>query len=115
MEGRTLRFSIQLISTLRGIPRDMFNLKLMDQLIRSGTSIGANYMEANGAESKRDFIHKIRISYKEARETCYWLRVFGEIDEKAKIRLSNLLKECEEYVKMFAKIISTASKNLKEK
>ena len=113
LEETTLAFSIELISKLKSLPRDMFNIKLIDQLIRSGTSIGANYVEANGAESKKDFIHKLRIAYKEARETRYWLTVLSAINAKAKIELENLLRESDEYVKMFSKIISSAAKSSK--
>ena len=113
LENRTLRFSINLISTLKLIPPDIFNMKLIDQLVRSGTSIGANYVEANGAESKRDFRHKVHIAYKEARETRYWLKVFSATYPKVKIKLEPLLKESDEYVKMFAKIISTVSRSIK--
>ena len=88
-------------------------MNLISQVIRSGTSIGANYVEANGAESKKDFRHKVRIAYKEARETRYWLRIFSAIDLKAKTHLEPLLKESDEYVRIFAKIITTVSKNLK--
>lgn len=63
LEKRTLEFSIKLIKVLKGLPKNVFNYRLMSQVIDSGTSIGANYREANGAESKKDFIHKIKIVF----------------------------------------------------
>ena len=64
LEERTLRFSIKLIETLKKLPKNLFNHKLISQCISSGTSIGANYYEENGAESRKDFKHKIRIYFK---------------------------------------------------
>jgi len=66
LERRTLEFSINLIKTLNGLPINPYNTKIIHQCIRSGTSIGANYREANGAESKKDFTHKLNLSFKEA-------------------------------------------------
>ena len=75
LEERTLEFSQKLLRLIKSIPKTTENYQLIQQVAKSGTSIGANYMEANGAESKNDFKHKIRISLKEARETKYWLKL----------------------------------------
>lgn len=82
-----------------------------DQVIRSGCSIGANVKEAQSAESKLDFIHKMKIASKEAEETEYWLELceFSKNYPKPK----ELLKDVESLLKMLAKIVSTSKRNLK--
>ncbi|MDD5627059.1 MAG: four helix bundle protein [Patescibacteria group bacterium] len=84
---------------------------LINQLIRSGTSIGANYMEANGASSKKDFKNKIHICKKEAKETMHWLRMLAIADENIKDECRILWQEVQGYAKMFSKIISTMQNN----
>jgi len=76
------------------------------QLLRSGTSIGANVREAQNAESKADFIHKIKIAAKEAEETEYWLLICKH--SYSAIPLNNLLEEVNELIKILAKIVSTS-------
>ena len=75
LETRTLKFSTELVIFCKSCPKDAVTLPLMNQLIRAGTSIGANYREANGASSKKDFQNKIFICKKEAKETLYWLEL----------------------------------------
>lgn len=82
LEERTLKFSIELIKTLKTLPKNIYNYKIIGQLIDSGTSIGANYREANGTESRKDFKHKINISFKEARETNYWLSILQSTNQE---------------------------------
>jgi four helix bundle protein len=79
--------------------------------LRCGTSIGANIEEAIGGITKKDFVNKIFISYKEARETHYWIRLLRDSDYP-EINLSNsILSECEELIKITGKIISSSRKN----
>ena len=73
LEQRTKEFAIQIIKHVSSLPKGTVPHVLGTQLLRSGTSIGANYREANRAESRKDFIHKIAIVEKEASETQYWL------------------------------------------
>jgi four helix bundle protein len=75
LEERTARFGEEIIRFAKRIPRDTVTSSLIGQLVDSGTSIGANYCEADDAESGRDFKHKIGICKKEARETKHWLRM----------------------------------------
>ena len=75
LEGRTKDFGISIIKLIRSFPRTVDGIEVGRQLLRSGTSIGANYREANRAESKNDFIHKVGVSEKEAAETIYWLEL----------------------------------------
>lgn len=90
---------------------DLKNEKLYEiasQLLRSGTSIGANVEEAQAGQSKKDFISKMSISAKEARETRYWLMLIGE-SKISKINVKPLLKEITEIINILTKIIKTSS------
>lgn len=71
LEERTTKFGLEILSFCRSITADQVTRPLISQLVRSGTSIGANYCEANEANSKKDFIHKLSIAKKEAKETIY--------------------------------------------
>ena len=75
LEERTARFGEEIIKFAKNIPKNMVTNPLIGQLIDAGTSVGANYCEADNAESKRDFSHKIGICKKESRETKHWLRM----------------------------------------
>lgn len=103
---RTLQFSENLINLINKLPRNSANLIIFNQIIRSGTSVGANYREACEAESAKDFVHKIRISKKEAKESIYWFELLIRTNPKFKNELSNLLEEVIEFTKIFAKISS---------
>jgi len=78
LEKRTKTFSLKIIQFIASLPKNKITDVLGYQLLKSGTSIGANYREANRAESRKDFIHKIGIVTKEAAETQYWLELFEE-------------------------------------
>ena len=75
LEERTAKFGENIIRFTKKIQKDVVNLPLISQLVRAGTSVGANYCEADDAESGKDFRHKIGICKKEARETKHWLRM----------------------------------------
>ena len=77
LEERTAKFGESIIYFCRSIKEDTVNRPLISQLVRSGTSIGANYMEANGASSRKDFKNKIFICKKETQETKHWLRMIN--------------------------------------
>ena len=76
---RLVDFAVSVIKMLEKIPERTTAKKLSDQLIRCVTSVGANYEEAQGAESKKDFVHKLQIALKEMSETYYWLRIVSKI------------------------------------
>ncbi len=105
LEERTAFFAENLIIFLKGIKESTLNRSIMDQLIRSGTSIGANYCEADGAESKRDFQHKIGICKKESKETKYWIHMLSLLHPEKKGELRILWKESQELTLIFSKII----------
>lgn len=110
LEERTMKFSGALISFLKICPKNNLTLTLIDQCLRAGTSIGANYREANGASSKKDFFNKIFICKKESKETLYWLELLGKIldEEKLKQECRKLWSETKELVLIFGKITSNS-------
>jgi len=112
LEDRTGKFSLGLIDFCKACTKDTIIAPLINQLIRSGTSIGANYREANGASSKRDFHNKIFICKKEAKETLYWLELIGKSinEEKQKKEARRLWQETKEFILIFGKIASSTRK-----
>ena len=105
LEQRMINFSVEIVK-LCGANRDNRLLKpVFDQLIRSATSIGANYAEAINASSKTDFKNKIYLAKKEAAETRYWLRVLAELVPKQSV--ATLQQEALELNLILQKIIST--------
>jgi len=113
LERRTLEFSKNLIRAILKLPKNLINYKLSSQVINSGTSIGANYMEANSAESSKDFQHKINISYKEAKETRYWLDLLIFANPNYLNDLSPLRQESDEFTKIFGKTVWSCKRNEK--
>lgn len=111
LEERTLKFSENIIEFAKKVPETPVTLHLITQFVDAGTSIGANYCEANGASSKRDFKNKIYICKKEAKETKYFLRVIIKAVPHLKEEAITLWTEADELTKIFSKIISTMNKN----
>ena len=108
LEERTAVFGENVIALCRVIKHDVITLPLIQQLVRSATSIGANYMEANGASSKKDFVNKIFICKKEAQETKHWLRMLASCLPDKKIDIRFLWGECQQLTLIFQKIASSA-------
>ena len=104
LEERTLEFGKRVIRLCQSLPKNTVNFKLIDQLIRSGTSIGANYREANETETRKDFRYRIRICRKEAKESTYWLKLVIEANPTLSSRIEPLVQEGCEFVKIFAAI-----------
>ena len=107
LEERTLAFSVRLLNYLGSLPNRKVFWLIIDQLGRSGASVGANYREANRAESKADFVHKIGIVEKESSETVYWLTVLSRLSElPAALADENavLLKEADELLSLFSTV-----------
>lgn len=105
LEDRTIDFSVTIVKRFGKYSKDPTLQPLINQLIRSATSIGANYAEANNASSKSDFKNKIYIAKKEASETRYWLRVLKELLPNE--NFDNLEQEALELVLILQKIVST--------
>ncbi len=106
LEKRTGKFGEDVILFCRKLPQDTITKPLISQLIRSATSVGANYMEANGASSRKDFKNKIHICKKEIQESKHWLHMVSVavIDSKEDARI--FWKEAQELTLIFGKIIS---------
>jgi len=107
LEERTAKFGENIIRFCKNIKQDVITKPLISQLIRSGTSVGANYMEANSASSKKDFTNKIFICKKEAQETKHWLRMMAECLSNHKEEIKNLWREAQELTMIFQKITSS--------
>ena len=102
LEQRTKEFSLRLIRFLQSLPKNYLGEALGRQLLKSGTSIGANYREANRAESKADFIHKLAIVEKEASESLYWLELLLEAGIGANQEAIRLMQEAKELLAIFS-------------
>ncbi len=103
---RTSVLGENIIEFARSIKKDEVTRPLVSQIVRSGTSIGANYMEADAGESKKDFKHKLAISRKEAKETMHWLRMIAKACPVNQADCRNLWKECQQLVFIFSSIIN---------
>ncbi|HRY36514.1 MAG TPA: four helix bundle protein [Candidatus Magasanikbacteria bacterium] len=110
LEERTAKFGEDIIKLCQRIRINEYNKSLIGQIIRSATSVGANYMEANGAASKKDFINKIFICKKEAQETKHWLRMLAVCNEDLKKELRIYWSEAQELTMIFQKIGMTSRK-----
>ncbi len=104
LEERTAKFGESIIDFIQTLKIDEINRPLIRQSIRSATSVGANYMEANQASSKRDFRNKIFICRKESSETKHWLRMIARANPDNCEECKNLWKEAHELTLIFAKI-----------
>jgi len=107
---RTAKFGEDVIDFVNKLPRNEINRPLINQIVRSGTSIGANYMEADAAVSKKDFENKVGISRKEAKETMHWLRMIAKANPNKKEECRKLYKEAQELVWIFSSIINNSKK-----
>ncbi|MEK7616193.1 MAG: four helix bundle protein [Patescibacteria group bacterium] len=111
LEERTAKFGIMVLDFCRKIAENSITRPLISQLVRSGTSVGANYCEANNAESKKDFVHKIGICKKEVRESMYWFHMIGASVPESKESARKLWQEAKELNLIFAKIIKSSREN----
>jgi four helix bundle protein len=102
---RTFHFGVRIVKMVDRLPRTVAGYALARQVIRSGTGIGANLEEADAGESTDDFIHKMKISLKEAQETRYWLRTILEAELLTDDETKALLKESDELVRIINAII----------
>ena len=112
LQNKSYAFALRVIKAYKYLCDDKKEFVLSKQLLRSGTSIGANVEEANGGQSEKDFFAKISISYKEARETRYWIRLLTDSGYIAETQSVSLLTDCEELLKIIGAIQRTIrSKN----
>jgi four helix bundle protein len=113
LEERLIDYSVELLDIVDLLPNNKGANHLGSQLVRFGTSPALNYGEAQGAESRRDFIHKMRVSLKELRESRVCLKVIRKRKYiKADVKIGDALSETEQLISIFVKSIQTAQKNL---
>ena len=112
VQEKSFHFAVDIVEYARRHQKDYINLVLTRQLLRSGTSIGANVEEALGGQSRKDFIAKLAIAAKEARETGYWLRLIRETQPHNIQELACLLTECDTLKAMLNSIILTTRNTL---
>ena len=105
LEDRTLTFAKEVIGFVNRLPKTVANVEVMKQLVRSSGSVGANYIEANEALSKKDFGMRVKICRKEAKESRYWLRLVEARSEDAEKRRQSLIDEATEIMKIFGSIV----------
>jgi four helix bundle protein len=111
LEERLLEYSVGIIKVVEQLPNTRTGNHVAGQLLRSGTSAYPNHGEAQSAESSKDFIHKLRISLKELRETQRWLKLIERIPLiKSNDSLNSILAETDELIRIFVKSIKTAEK-----
>lgn len=108
LEERTTKFGLNIINFVKKLEQNSINKPLVSQIVRSATSVGANYSEANQAVSKKDFINKMAIAKKESNETKYWLRIIAETNGIFRNECRNLWQEAHELTLIFSKSIGTA-------
>ena len=107
LEERTAKLGETVIDLCKKIKPTIISKPIILQLVRSSTSIGANYCEANGASSKKDFKNKIHICKKEAIETKHWLRMMARSNPEIKTKIKSIWKETQELTLIFSKIIGS--------
>ncbi|WP_139958575.1 four helix bundle protein [Flavicella sediminum] len=104
---KSFDFAIKIVTICRLLQTEKKEFTLSKQLLRSGTSIGANIEEAIGGQSRKDFFAKLTISYKEARETKYWIRLLTDTDYLTKQQSEPLLEDIEELLRIIGSIQKT--------
>jgi four helix bundle protein len=113
LEDRLLEFAVRLTKLVDALPNSRTGNHVAGQLLRCGTSPFANHGEVQAAESRRDFIHKLGVCFKELKEVRRWLRFIARVDLVSAKRLRPLLIENEELIRIFSASIRTAEKNTK--
>lgn len=108
---RTFNFSIRIVNLVRNLPRDAAGIAIGNQVIRSGTSVGANVEESQNSGTKKEFIHGFTIALKEARETEYWLKIVQETELVSKDKLTFLLQENKEIIRILTTIVKKSKLN----
>ena len=107
VEHKSFLFSVRIVKLARYLQEEKKEYILSKQLIRSGTSIGANIVEAQQAQSRADFISKLSIALKEASETNYWLRLLNATEYLSESEFSSIIVDCKELEKILTSIIKT--------
>ncbi len=114
VQKKSYAFAIRIINLYKYLVEEKKEYVLSKQLLRAGTSIGANIEEAIGGQSERDFYAKLSIAYKEARETHYWLRLLRDTHYLTEKESASMIEDVEEILKIIAKIQLTIKKKLND-
>ena len=112
---KSFKFAIRVVKLYKYLCDSKKEYTLSKQLLRSGTSIGANINEAQEAQSKADFISKLSISLKEARESKYWIELLKETDYLSENEANSIIEDLVEILKLLTSIIKSTKQNIKEK
>ena len=108
MDGRLLRYGARIIRLVENMPATLTCRRIGNQLLRSGMSIGSHYEEAQGAESRSDFIHKLQVALKELRESNYWLRLLVEARTMPSEQMGDIIDESIQLRAILSKAVATA-------
>lgn len=108
IKEKSYSFALDIIQLVKALPRNTAGYALGKQVIRSGTSIGANIEEAIGASSKKDFIYKMNVAKKEARETCYWLNLLIDSELTNNSKSKKLIDSANELIRILTAIVKTS-------
>ena len=108
LENRLIEFAVRIINVIEALPDSKAGNHIAGQLVRSGTSPASNYGEAQSAESRKDFIHKMKIALKELRETLIWLRIIERKQLIESSQMTEIIKECDELIAIFVASTKTA-------
>lgn len=112
---KSYSFAVRVIGCYKFLTIEKKEYVLAKQLLRCGTSIGANIREADSAFSKKDFIYKVQTSLKEAQETCYWLSLLKDTDYLEAKVADSLIQDCDEIIWIIIRILKTSKANLNSK
>ena len=108
IEERTFEFATRIVKLVNAIPRSTSASVIARQVMRAGTSVGANVEEAQGAQSKKEFTRRMNVARSEARETLYWLRLIRETEALPGDRLTEIIQEADELVRILTAMVKKA-------
>ena len=112
IQDKSYKFALRIIKLNKYLVDNFREYNISRQILRSGTSVGANIEEAIGGTTKKDFKHKLSISYREARETHYWIRLLRDSKYINLDQAESLLNDCDEILKILGSIIKTTKQSL---
>lgn len=108
---KSYKFAIRIVKMYQHLTSEKKEFILSKQILRSGTSIGANIEEAEGSISRKEFIAKIKIAYKEAKETRYWIRLLNDTDYIDQNTFQSIIADCDELLKIIVSILKSTKSN----
>lgn len=112
---RLLQYAVRIVKVVEAMPSSLAGRRIGDQLLRSGMSVGAHYSEAQGAESRPDFVHKLQVALKEMRESVYWLSLVDRTELLPSHRLTDLIEEGKQLRAILPISVATAKRKLDPK